>query len=72
MKLKNFLNLLYPDTKVEVVQDYEVITKPDDYQKCGDFQVVALRIREHSNELTIHVSSSGFYYDSKEGKYKKY
>ena len=72
MKLKNFLNLLYPDTKVMVVQDYEVITKPDDYQKCGDFQVVALRIREHSDELTIHVSSSGFYFDSKEGKYKKY
>ena len=72
MKLKNFLNLLYPDTKVKVVQDYEVITKPDDYQKCGDFQVVALRIRKHSDELTIHVSSSGFYFDSKEGKYKKY
>lgn len=72
MKLKKFLNLLYPDTKVEVVQDYEVITKPDDYQKCGDFKVVALRIREHSDELTIHVSSSGFYFDSKEDKYKKY
>ena len=72
MKLKNFLNLLYPDTKVEVVQDYEVITKPDDYQKCSDFQVVALRIREYSDELIIHVSSNGFYYDSKEGKYKKY
>lgn len=72
MKLKNFLNLLYSDTKVKVVQDYDLITKPDDYQKCGDLKVVALRIREHSDELTIHVSSNGFYYDPKEGKYMKY
>lgn len=32
MKLKNFLNLLYPDTKVIVVRDYETITKPSDYR----------------------------------------
>ena len=31
-----------------------------------------MTIREHSDELTIHVSSYGFYFDSKEGKYKKY
>ena len=72
MKLKKFLKLLYPDTKVIVVRDYETIPKPSDYRKCEDLKVVALRIREHSDELTIHVSSSGFYFDSKEGKYMKY
>ena len=72
MKLKKFLKLLYPDTKVIVVRDYETIPKPSDYRKCEDLKVVALRIRDHSDELTIHVSSNGFYYDSKEGKYMKY
>lgn len=72
MKLKNFLKLFYPDTKFIVVRDYETITKPSDYRKCEDLKVVALRIRKHSDELTIHVSSNGFYYDSKEGKYMKY
>lgn len=72
MKLKNFLNLFYPDTKVKVVRDYETITKPSDYRKCENLKVVALRIRKHSDELTIHVSSNGFYYNSKEGKYMKY
>ena len=72
MKLKKFLNLLYPDTKVVVVRDYVTILKPSDYRKCEDLNVVALRIREHSDELTIHVSHNGFCYDSKEGKYMKY
>ena len=44
MKLKNFLNLLYPDTKVIVVRDYETIPKPSDYRKCEDLKVVALRL----------------------------
>ena len=72
MKLKNFLNLLYSDTKVIVVRDYKTISKPSDYRRCEDLKVVALRIRKYSDKLTIHVSSNGFYYDSKEDKYMKY
>lgn len=72
MKLKKLLKMICPETKIEVVQDYDFVIEPNEYKEKGCFEVEALDIKEGTDVLIVHVSSSDFYYDEDKEKWKKY
>lgn len=41
MKLKKLLKMICPKTKIEVVQDYDFVIKPNKYKEKGCFEVEA-------------------------------
>ena len=72
MKLKKLLKMICPETKIEVVQDYDFVIEPNEYKEKGCFEVEALDVKEGTDVLIVHVSSSDFYYDEDKEKWKKY
>lgn len=72
MKLKKLLKMICPETKIEVVQDYDFVIEPNKYKEKGCFEVEALDVKEGTDVLIVHVSSSDFYYDEDKEKWKKY
>ena len=72
MKLKKLLKMICPETKIEVVQDYDFVIEPNEYKEKGCFEVEALDVKEGTDVLIVHVSSSDFYYDDDKEKWKKY
>lgn len=68
MKLKKLLKMICPETKIEVVQDYDFVIEPDEYKEKGCFEVEALDVKEGTDVLIVHVSSSDFYYDDDKEK----
>ena len=72
MKLKKLLKMICPETKIEVVQDYDFVIEPNEYKEKGCFEVETLDVKEGTDVLIIHVSSSDFYYDEDKEKWKKY
>ena len=72
MKLKKLLKMICPETKIEVVQDYDFVIEPNEYKEKGCFEVEALDVKEGTDVLIVHVSSSDFYYDEDKEKLKKY
>lgn len=71
MKLKKLLKMICPETKIEVVQDYDFVIEPNEYKEKGCFEVEALDVKEGTDVLIVHVSSSDFYYDEDKEKWKK-
>ena len=72
MKLKKLLKMICPETKIEVVQDYDFVIEPNEYKEKGCFEVEALDVKEGTDVLIVHVSSSDFYYDEDKERWKKY
>ena len=72
MKLKKLLKMICPETKIVVVQDYDFVIEPNEYKEKGCFEVEALDVKEGTDVLIVHVSSSDFYYDDDKEKWKKY
>ena len=72
MKLKKLLKMICPETKIEVVQDYDFVIEPTEYKEKGCFEVEALDVKEGTDVLIVHVNSSDFYYDEDKEKWKKY
>ena len=72
MKLKKLLKMICPETKIEVVQDYDFVIEPNEYKEKGCFEVEALDVKEGTDVLILHVSSTDFYYDDDKEKWKKY
>ena len=72
MKLKKLLKMICPETKIEVVQDYDFVIEPNEYKEKDCFEVEALDVKEGTDVLIVHVSSSDFYYDDDKEKWKKY
>ena len=72
MKLKKLLKMICPETKIKVVQDYDFVIEPNKYKEKGCFEVEALDVKEGTDVLIVHVSSSDFYYDEDKEKWKKY
>lgn len=72
MKLKKLLKMICPETKIEVVQDYDFVIEPNEYKEKGCFEVEALDVKEGTDVLIVHVSSSDFYYDEDKEKWRRY
>ena len=64
--------MICPETKIEIVQDYDFVIKPNEYKEKGCFEVEALDVIEGTDVLIVHVSSSDFYYDENKEKWKRY
>ena len=79
MKLKELLELVSSDTKINVIFDYDydmgmydpVVLDPSDYPRHENLQVEDLSIDKNLGILNVYINAIGYYYNAETDKYEK-